>query len=233
MARDDVGTAKYQSKKLKASGLQKLKYYCQICGKQCRDDNGFKNHLNSPSHRGKVESLSSGAIANYSKQFENDFIKLLKQNHGTKYINANKFYQEYILNDKDHVHLNSTRWRTLTQFIKYLGTNSKVRVENEGDDEEFNLTIRIIDSLPLKTEDNSNDDDEKNREKFLAKQMELGKQKELAMKKEFEKQKEVENQMEQQTPSKSAATVQKPLPTKFVPIKLQKVNKLKKLSVFD
>ena len=29
-------------------------------------------------------------------------------------------YREYI-NDRNHVHMNSTEWTTLTEFIKYLG----------------------------------------------------------------------------------------------------------------
>jgi len=157
MAKAELGTAKYQSKKLKASGLQKLKFYCQLCQKQCRDSNGFKNHLSSPSHQGKISQIqllgeSNKLIDNYSDQFIIDFLRLLKLNHGTKFINANKFYQEYI-RDKDHVHMNSTRWRTLTSFVKYLGKNGKVKVktniddddDNDVDDEGFNLEIRFID----------------------------------------------------------------------------------------
>ena len=153
MAKAEIGTAKYQSKKLKASGLQKLKYYCQLCQKQCRDANGFKNHLNSPSHTGRISNLESSGEARslvdeYSTQFKSDFMRLLKINHGTKKVNANKFYQEYILNDKHHVHMNSTRWGSLTAFIKYLGQNGLVKVENAGgvDDDEFNLEIRLVDS---------------------------------------------------------------------------------------
>ncbi|KAK6463602.1 domain of Kin17 curved DNA-binding protein-domain-containing protein [Scheffersomyces coipomensis] len=149
MARAEIGTAKYQSKKLKASGLQKLKFYCQICPKQCRDENGFKNHLSSPSHLGKVSNVTSSTIQDYSTQFETDFLRLLKVNHGIKKINANKFYQEYILNDKDHVHMNTTKWNSLTSFIKHLGQTGSVRVESDnasgGNDDEFNLSIRLID----------------------------------------------------------------------------------------
>jgi DNA/RNA-binding protein KIN17 len=39
---------------------------------------------------------------------------------GTKRVKANNVYQEYI-QDKHHLHMNSTRWVTLTEFIKYLG----------------------------------------------------------------------------------------------------------------
>ena len=35
-------------------------------------------------------------------------------------MRANNVYQEYI-NDRDHVHMNSTQWETLTEFVKWLG----------------------------------------------------------------------------------------------------------------
>jgi hypothetical protein len=37
--------------RIKAKGLQKLRWYCQLCQKQCRDENGFKCHQMSESHR--------------------------------------------------------------------------------------------------------------------------------------------------------------------------------------
>ena len=37
--------------RIKAKGLQKLRWYCQMCQKQCRDENGFKCHLTSESHK--------------------------------------------------------------------------------------------------------------------------------------------------------------------------------------
>lgn len=30
---------------MKAKGLGRLRWYCQVCQKQCRDDNGFKCHI--------------------------------------------------------------------------------------------------------------------------------------------------------------------------------------------
>ena len=36
--------------RIKAKGLQKLRWYCQMCQKQCRDENGFKCHQTSESH---------------------------------------------------------------------------------------------------------------------------------------------------------------------------------------
>ena len=34
-----VGTPKYLAKKVKSKGLQRLRWYCQVCQKQCRDAN--------------------------------------------------------------------------------------------------------------------------------------------------------------------------------------------------
>ncbi|GAV51944.1 hypothetical protein ZYGR_0AF04160 [Zygosaccharomyces rouxii] len=142
MGRAEYGTAKYASKQMKARGLQKLKFYCQVCQKQCRDDNGFKLHIKSPSHVRKISQISQADIEEYTKQFENDFLRLMRLTHGEKKIEANKFYNEYI-QDKDHIHMNATRFTSLTKFIKYLGQTGKIRVhgvdvskgDNDHDDD--------------------------------------------------------------------------------------------------
>lgn len=182
MARTQPGTAKFQLKQLKASGLQRLRYYCQICQKQCRDANGFKNHLSLPSHTGRIENLSKdgkghSVVNQFLADFERDFLRLLRINHGTKKINANKFYQEYILHDRDHVHMNATRWSSLTSFVKHLGQTGKVRVESADSDEEFNLVIRLVDALKpdFKPKTDMGRSEEEEQERFLQKQVELGK----------------------------------------------------------
>ena len=42
-------------------------------------------------------------INDYSNQFQRDFLQLLRTSHGTKQIEMNHFYQEYISN-KEHIH---------------------------------------------------------------------------------------------------------------------------------
>jgi len=42
MPRAEVGSTKYVANKMKSKGLQRLRWYCQACEKQCRDANGFK-----------------------------------------------------------------------------------------------------------------------------------------------------------------------------------------------
>ena len=179
-------TAKTQSKRLKASGLQKLRFYCQLCDKQCRDANGFKNHVLSPSHQGRLAAMSTdprnGVVAKYSEQFETEFLRLLKSNHGTKKINAIRFYHEYITNDKHHVHMNSTKWLSLTSFVKHLGRSGRVRVEIDGEDTELNFSIAFIDASSTQSLQKYQEKDKKDEDlvasRLLQKQMEKGKERE-------------------------------------------------------
>lgn len=82
-------------------------------------------------------------IADYSAQFQRDFLTLLRTSHGEKKINANHFYQEYIAN-KEHIHMNASRWNSLSEFVKFLGREGICRVE-EG---ERGLMIGWIDNSP-------------------------------------------------------------------------------------
>ncbi|AQZ11928.1 RTS2 (YOR077W) [Zygosaccharomyces parabailii] len=151
MAKAEFGTAKYASKQLKARGLQKLRFYCQVCHKQCRDDNGFQSHIKSPSHVRKISNVSQSDIDEYTKQFEAEFLRMLRLTHGEKKIEANKFYNEFI-QDKNHTHMNATRFTSLTRFIQHLGKASKIRVHGiedpkwENDDADMgHLLISYID----------------------------------------------------------------------------------------
>ncbi|PVH85552.1 hypothetical protein DL98DRAFT_511614 [Cadophora sp. DSE1049] len=82
-------------------------------------------------------------INDYSNQFQRDFLQLLRTSHGEKKVNLNHFYQEYIHN-KEHVHMNSTKWPSLTEFAKFLGREGICRVE----DDEKGLHVAWIDNSP-------------------------------------------------------------------------------------
>jgi len=70
-------------------------------------------------------------IEDFSRQFQRDFLLLLRTSHGEKKVSMNQFYQEYI-RDKEHVHMNATKWGSLTEFAKFLGREGICRVE-EGE----------------------------------------------------------------------------------------------------
>ena len=82
-------------------------------------------------------------IQQYSRDFERDFLTLLRTSHQEKPQHLNRFYQEYISN-KTHVHQNATRWNSLTEFARYLGRQGLCRVTEEED----GLYISWIDNRP-------------------------------------------------------------------------------------
>lgn len=128
----DYNTAKYLSKQMKARGLQKLKFYCQVCKKQCRDENGFKSHIRSPFHLKNISNVTQKDVDKYSQQFEDSFLLLLKLSHGEKWIEANKFYNEFI-QDKEHIHMNATKFTSLNKFVQHLGKSGKIRIQLDED----------------------------------------------------------------------------------------------------
>lgn len=144
MPKAERGTPKDLANRMKSKGLQKLAFYCQACEKQMRDQNGFKQHCASEPHVRMmlvVGDKASRVINDYSRQFKHDFLQLLRTSHGEKKVHANHFYQEYIQN-KSHIHMNSTHWKTLTEFVKGLGRDGICRVE-EG---ERGLFVSYIDT---------------------------------------------------------------------------------------
>lgn len=84
------------------------------------------------------------AINEFSQQFLNDFLRLLRTAHGEKKVHLNHFYQEYI-SDKQHIHMNATKWNSLTEFGKHLGREGICRVYDEG---EKGLHVSWIDNSP-------------------------------------------------------------------------------------
>jgi len=131
MGKHAVGTPKWISNKIKSKGLQKLRWYCQMCEKQCRDENGFKCHTTSESHQRQLLLFGENPnqyLSDYSKDFEKGYSDILRRQYPGKRVHANVVYQQYI-GYKEHVHMNSTCWVTLTAFVKHLGRSGKAVVD--------------------------------------------------------------------------------------------------------
>ena len=165
---------------MKSKGLQKLRWYCQMCEKQCRDENGFKCHITSESHQRQLLLVAEDTdkfLDTFSKDFEDGFLYLLKRSHGTKRTFANGVYQDYI-HERDHVHMNSTKWETLTEFVQYLGRSGKCVV----DQTEKGWYITWIDRDPetiarqeaLQKKEKMAKDDNELMQEFINKQIERG-----------------------------------------------------------
>lgn len=139
-------TAKAIANKIKAKGLQKIKYYCEMCKKQCRDDNGFKCHIMSEAHQRQALIVSEDPekfVSEFSKQFMDGFMYIMKARYRTKRILANTIFQEYI-KERDHIHMNGTRWTSLTEFAYWLHEKGLVKAE----DSERGVMVTYIDNDP-------------------------------------------------------------------------------------
>ncbi|XP_008207078.1 DNA/RNA-binding protein KIN17 [Nasonia vitripennis] len=181
MGKHEVGTPKYIANKIKAKGLQKLRWYCQMCQKQCRDENGFKCHTMSESHHRQLLLFADNAnkyMDQFSKEFSHGFLQLLKRQFGTKRVPANRVYQEYIA-DRTHIHMNATMWLTLTGYIKWLGRTGKCVV----DETEKGWFVTYIDRDPdtlaaqekKEKKEKMDKDDQERMMEFIEKQVKKGK----------------------------------------------------------
>ncbi|KAK6365067.1 uncharacterized protein PV06_09654 [Exophiala oligosperma] len=192
MPRAEVGSTKYIANQMKSKGLQRLRWYCQACQRQMRDENGFKCHVASESHIRQMQIIGEDpkkAINDYSRQFLRDFIQLLRTGHGEKKVNINHFYQEYISN-KSHIHMNATKWPSLTEFAKYLGREGICRVDEDEKNETkigaSALTISWIDNSPealrrqeaLKKRERQDRGDEEREQRMIQEQIRKAKRQE-------------------------------------------------------
>ena len=131
MPKHEKGTPKAIAAAIKAKGLGKLKFYCEMCSKQCRDENGFKCHCTSESHIRQMSLFAQNPdsfMDAFSSEFESTFLELLSRRFGTRRVLANLVYNEYIT-DKLHTHMNATIWPTLTDFVLYLGRTGKAVID--------------------------------------------------------------------------------------------------------
>lgn len=175
-------TPKAIANRIKSKGMQKLRWYCQMCEKQCRDENGFKCHTTSESHQRQLLLFADNSkkfMDSFSGEFHRGYTTTLKRRFGTKRINANIVYQEYI-HDKDHVHMNATKWLTLGDYVQHLGRTGVCVVEQT----EKGWFVTYIDRDPetmrrqeeIQKKAKLDLDDRERQKIFLEKQMEKAKE---------------------------------------------------------
>ncbi|KAD6119838.1 hypothetical protein E3N88_11109 [Mikania micrantha] len=131
MGKNEFLTPKAIANRIKAKGLQKLRLYCQMCQKQCRNENGFKCHCMSESHQRQMEVFGQNPnriVDGYSEEFESMFLEHMKRSHRFSRIAATVVCNEYI-SDRHHIHMNATQWAILIEFVKYLGRTGKCKVD--------------------------------------------------------------------------------------------------------
>lgn len=142
----------------------------------------FSLPFSSESHQRQLLLFADNSrkyLGEFSYEFEKCFLQLLKRQFGTKRVHANIVYQEYI-RDRNHTHMNATRWTSLSGFVRYLGRTGKVI----ADETEKGWFITYIDRDPdtiarqeaLAKKQKMDKDDEERLLSYIAKQVERGKQ---------------------------------------------------------
>jgi hypothetical protein len=63
-------------------------------------------------------------------EFHSGMFSTLRRSFGTKRVLANTVYCEYI-KDRDHVHLNATRWVAVAGYVRWLGSQGKNEKTNK------------------------------------------------------------------------------------------------------
>eukprot|EP01071_Lankesteria_metandrocarpae_P004914 Lankesteria_metandrocarpae@DN3745_c0_g1_i1.p1 len=131
MPKAEVGTPKWLANKMKAKGLQRLRWWCEMCQKQCRDENGFKCHRMSEQHQRQMKLFASTPdryMDSFSKEFERTFMRLMQTTYCRTRVLANTVYCD-LISEKTHTHMNSTVWVTLSEFVQYLGRTGKCTID--------------------------------------------------------------------------------------------------------
>jgi len=131
MPKQEVGSTKWLGNKMKAKGLQKLRWYCQMCQKQCRDENGFKCHRMSDGHQRQMQLFVQDPnrfMDEFSQEFEKGFMQLMGHTYRSQRVLANTVYCDFISN-RHHTHMNSTIWVTLSNFVQYLGRTNQCTID--------------------------------------------------------------------------------------------------------
>lgn len=81
--------------------------------------------MGTPAHDAHIVTA---VVDGYTEEFERTFLEQLRQSHGSTRVSAKVVYNEFI-NDRNHVHMNSTKWLSLTEFVQYLGKEGLCRVD--------------------------------------------------------------------------------------------------------
>lgn len=221
--------AKRSTKKIwNLRGSEKLKFYCQMCQKQCRDKEGFNNHCTSEGHHQMMKLFSENEefyTEKFSKEFEKDFLDCLNRKFPNIKVSANHAYNEFINEDNHHTHLNSTKWTSLNEFIGYLGKNAICQVEES----QQGFTIKFI-----KRDENEVKKLEEKKEKEK-KELNYEERKLKQLERQIQAAKELEEKLEKEKPKvvKETSVVIEDQPIKMV-IKSKESNEIEEVKpIFD
>jgi len=144
----------------------KLKLYCKICQRFFRDKDALKCHLNSFTHKKKLEKISNNVefyIENYTNHLKNKFKEILKRKYKNCWVNSNDVYNDYVNDRENVIYLGSTKYKNLNDlvielknenFIKMKGNENGIFVyfDDNSEKEKKKKKISLIEKINVKME---------------------------------------------------------------------------------
>ncbi|CAJ1375535.1 unnamed protein product [Effrenium voratum] len=153
--RADVGSTRWVDKKFLRTQT-KLRWVCGLCNVWCKDENGFKCHLEHENHIRKSQMARQNApeyeMSQKDEDFANRFVQHLASNHLNQKVLLHEIYRELYPSDKNQRVIKESCWGTLGCFINHL---SRVG-ECEATREPKGWMVRVGQEMLLAAEEEKN-----------------------------------------------------------------------------
>jgi DNA/RNA-binding protein KIN17 len=134
MSKNDVGSAKWISNQIRKNSTKtKIRWYCGLCQVACKDENGYKCHLEHEGHihrqMAMEDSLRSFKLTKVDREFRKKFLDYITQKHFGKTVLAHEIYRDIYPIDRGHNIMKSTCWGTLGVFIAQLKKEGRIEAQ--------------------------------------------------------------------------------------------------------
>ena len=159
--RADLGSAKFLSNQLKRKQRTKIRWYCGLCHVACKDENGYKNHIESETHLRREINLGDSVggkefnLTKEDKSFQKKFVNFLITKQFGQTVLAHEAYRDMYPLDRGHNVIKGTCWTTLGAFVAHLRRCGLIEAQKglRG------WQIRVSSELHLGGKDDDDDDD--------------------------------------------------------------------------
>jgi hypothetical protein len=156
----DQGSAKWLSNQLKRKQKTKIRWYCGLCHVGCKDENGYKNHIESESHVRRELTVGGDSgkkeftMSSEDKKFQKKFVNVLITKHFGQTVLSHEAYRDLYPLDRGHNVMKGTCWGTLGVFIAHLRRCGLIEAQKgiKG------WQIRVSSELHLESDDGSDDE---------------------------------------------------------------------------
>ena len=159
MPKNEPGTAAHAASQIRRSQKTKIRWYCGLCDVPCKDENGFKCHLESETHlireQAVEQSLRTFKVSRNDRDFRKKFLEFLISKHFGQTVFAHEAYRELYPLDRPQNIMKSTCWETLGTFIAQLRKEGRVEAHKGVKGWQVRITSRDFSDIDQESENES------------------------------------------------------------------------------